>query len=193
VFVSDEHGGTDAVIDAKSNTMIGSIPLNGGAGNTVYDSVSKRILVGVHGANELDVIDPGLMKVAERHPLAGISNPHGIALDAADHLAFIAGEENHSLAVFDLQSTKILSVHQVGEDPDVLAFDPGLKRLYVSAESGTVTVFQLNGNVLKQLAKFNMPHAHSVAVDPSTHMVYFPLENVGGKPILRIMRPADTN
>jgi hypothetical protein len=55
-----------------------------------------------------------------------------------------------------------------------------------------VTVFQLNGNVLKQLAKFNMPHAHSVAVDPSTHLVYFPLENIGGKPILRIMRPADT-
>ena len=33
-------------------------------------------------------------------------------------------------------------------------------------------------------------NAHSVAVDPRTHLVYFPLEDVGGKPVLRIMRPA---
>ena len=26
-----------------------------------------------------------------------------------------------------------------------------------------------------------------VAVDPATHRVYFPLENVGGRPVLRVM------
>lgn len=30
-------------------------------------------------------------------------------------------------------------------------------------------------------------HAHTVCVDPETHLVYFPLENVNGHPILRIM------
>ena len=35
-------------------------------------------------------------------------------------------------------------------------------------------------------------NAHSVAVDPRTHLVYFPLEDVGGKPVLRIMRPTGT-
>lgn len=191
VFVSDEHGATDAVIDAKTNNLIAKIPLRGGAGNTVYDPVSRQILVGVHGANELDIIDPQAMKIAARFPLPGIENPHGIVLDPADQLAFIAGEENHSLAIFDPNVKKVISTHQVGDDPDVLAFDPGLKRLYVSAESGTVTVFQLAGKDLKQLAQFNMPHAHTVAVDPNTHLVYFPLENIGGKPILRIMKPAD--
>jgi hypothetical protein len=42
------------------------------------------------------------------------------------------------------------------------------------------------------MAQFNMPHAHTVSVDPKTHLVYFPLENAGGKPLLRIMKPADT-
>jgi hypothetical protein len=32
-----------------------------------------------------------------------------------------------------------------------------------------------------------MPHAHSVAVDARTHLVYFPLQDVGGRPILRVM------
>ncbi len=189
VFVSDEHGGVDAVVDALTNRMVTSIPLGGGAGNTVYDPGSGRILVAVHGVNQLVVIDPVAMKIVKRYDLPGIQNPHGIALDLADRIAFVAGEENHSLGVFDLKAGKLLSVHPVGDDPDVLAFDAGLKRLYVSAESGTVSVFAWK-NGLRLLGQFDMPHAHTVAVDPSTHLVYFPLENVGGRPLMRIMRPA---
>jgi DNA-binding beta-propeller fold protein YncE len=169
--------------------MVKSIPLGGGAGNTVYDPGTGLILVAVHGVNQIVEIDPMSLKIVGRYFLRGLENPHGIALDSADHIAFIAGEENHALAVFDLKSGKVLSVHQVGDDPDVLAFDPGLKRLYVSAESGTVTVFAWQAG-LRKLGEFNMPHAHTVAVDPQTHLVYFPLENLDGKPMLRIMRPA---
>lgn len=191
VFVSDEHGQVDAVVDAETNKLLTSIPLGGGAGNTVYDSGSGHILVAVHGLNELVSIDPAAMKVAGRYKLPGIENPHGIALDQAHRLAFIAGEENHSLAVFDLNAMKLLSVHQVGEDPDVLAFDPGLACLYVSAESGTVTVLQETNRDLRAIGQFHMPHAHTVSVDPKSHLVYFPLENVNGHPLLRIMKPND--
>lgn len=193
VFVSDEHGGVDAVIDAASNKLVTKIPLGGGAGNTVYDPVSGHILVAVHGANLLAVIDPETNRIVQRVKLAGIENPHGIALDVEGRIAYIAGEENHRLAMVDLKTMKVLSTYEVGDDPDVLAYDPGLKRLYVSAESGKVTVFGREGAGLKLLDSFEMPHAHTVAVDPKTHLVYFPLENIGGKPLLRIMRPADTH
>jgi DNA-binding beta-propeller fold protein YncE len=189
VFVSDEHGGVDAIIDAASNKLIANIPLGGGAGNTVYDSVSGHILVAVHGLNLLAVIDPATNQIINRVLLTGIRNPHGISLDSVERKAFVAGEENHSLAMVDLKTMKVLSTYQVGEDPDVLAYDPGLKRLYVSAESGTVTIFQNQGESLTLLGSLEMPHAHTVSVDPKTHLVYFPLENVNGHPILRIMRP----
>jgi DNA-binding beta-propeller fold protein YncE len=189
VFVSDEHGNADAVIDAKTNKLLSTITLGGGAGNTVWDPGSGRILVAVHEVNELDAIDPVTMQIVAHYQLPGVKDPHGIALDSASGLAFIAGEENHSLALFDLKSSKVLAVYQVGANPDVLAFDPGLKRLYVSAESGTVTVFQENGQALEQLDQFSMPRAHTVAVDPTTHLVYLPLESIGGHPLLRIMRP----
>jgi DNA-binding beta-propeller fold protein YncE len=191
VFVSDEHGGVDAVIDAASNQLITNIPLGGGAGNTVYDSVSGHILVAVHGLNLLAVIDPATNQIINRILLPGIRNPHGISIDTVDRKAFVAGEENHSLAMVDLKTMKVLSTYQVGEDPDVLAYDPGLKRLYVSAESGTVTIFQNQAESLTLLGSFEMPHAHTVAVDPKTHLVYFPLENIDGHPILRIMRPSN--
>lgn len=85
---------------------------------------------------------------------------------------------------------KVLATYPVGEDPDVLAFDPGLKLLYVSAESGHVYVFREHGKTLVNEGDVFMPHAHTVCVDPNTHSVYFPLENIDGHPLLRIMEPA---
>jgi DNA-binding beta-propeller fold protein YncE len=190
VFVSDEHGDADAVIDATTNTLVTSIPLGGGAGNTVYDPGSKHILVAVHEKNELVAIDPATAKIIGRYPLPGIQSPHGVALDAANRLAFVAGEENHKLAVVDLDTMKVTAVHDVGEDPDVLAFDPGLKLLYVSAESGNITVFRESGKSLALAGKLFLPHGHTVSVDPDTHLVYFPLEKLDGHPVLRIMEPA---
>ena len=189
VFVSDERGGADAVIDALTNSLVTSIPLGGGAGNTVYDPGSGHILVAVHGKNQLVAIDPASAKIIGRYPLSGIENPHGVVLDTANRLAFVAGEENHKLAVLDLTSMRVIATHDVGDDPDVLAFDPELKLLYVSAESGQVRVFRENGKTLEPLGGFDFPHAHSVSVDPATHLVYFPLQDVDGHPVLRIMKP----
>ena len=193
VFVSDEHGDADAVIDATTNELVTAIPLGGGAGNTVFDSGSGRILVAVHAKNELVAIDPATAKIVARYPVPGIESPHGVALDLSARLAFVAGEENNKLALVDLTTMQVLATYPVGKDPDVLAFDPGLKRLYVSAESGNVTVFRESGKTLVNAGSLFMPHAHTVSVDPETHLVYFPLQDVDGHPLLRIMEPSAMN
>jgi DNA-binding beta-propeller fold protein YncE len=187
IFVSDEHGNVDAVVDAQTNRLIKNIPLGGGAGNTVYDAGSRRILVAVHQTNELVEIDPEEMTIAGRHRLTGIEKPHGVSVDTEHRLAFIAGEGNHTLAVVDLNTMKILATHPIGKSPDVLAFDPGLGRLFVSAESGDVYVYRLRGRDLALEGRFSAPHAHTVAVDPDTHLAYFPLEDIDGRPLLRII------
>ena len=117
VFVSDEHGDADAVIDTATNSLIATIPLGGGAGNTVYDPGSGHILVAVHGKNELVVIDPEAAKIIGRYSLSGIRNPHGIALDVAGRLAFVAGEENAKLAVVDLAAMKVLATYSLEKTP----------------------------------------------------------------------------
>jgi DNA-binding beta-propeller fold protein YncE len=190
VFVSDEHGDADAVIDATTNSLVATIRLGGGAGNTVYDAGSGHILVAVHEKNELVAIDPATAKIIGRYPLAGIESPHGIALDVDARLAFVAGEDNHKIAAVDLTNGQVLATYPVGKDPDVLAFDPGLKRLYVSAESGNVTVFRESGKALVSEGGLFMAHAHTVCVDPETHLVYFPLQSIDGRPLLRIMEPS---
>src|SRR5262245_14919684 len=192
IYVSDLHGKTDTVIDAKTNQRITTIPLGGGAGNSQYDSGADRIFVTVDGREELAEIDPNTDQVVARYPLTGCKGSHGLLIDSERRLAFAACEDNSKLVVFDLETKKATATLSVGADPDVLAFDSGLRRLYVSAESGVISVFDERDRGLQKIGEgLFAPNAHSVAVDPSTHRVYFPLQNINGKPVLRIAVPTD--
>jgi DNA-binding beta-propeller fold protein YncE len=191
VFVSDETGGAAIVVGARSGRHLAAVQLGGDAGNIQYDPATKRILVDVQSENKLAAIDPKRRRVVARYALPGCSHDHGLHLDAARRLAFVACDENAKLLVFDLRRKRVTASFDVGDDPDVLDFDPSLRRLYVAAESGVVAVFQETGRSLHKLGQALLaPTAHSVAVDPKTHLVYFPLENVNGRPVLRIMRPS---
>jgi len=191
VFVSDESGGVDVVIDARTNTKRSTIELGGEAGNTHYDSVSHCVLVAVQTRNQLIAIDPATESVVARYDLPGADHPHGFTLDEIGRLAFISCEGNAKLLVVDLRTMKVLSTHQVGDGPDVLAWDAGWRRLYVASESGVVSTFVVDGTMLRPGGEVHAPHAHSVAVDPRTHRVYLPLENVDGRPLLRVMVPGE--
>jgi hypothetical protein len=71
----------------------------------------------------------------------------------------------------------------------VLAWDPEWRRLYVAAESWVLAAYWFGGNKLRPIGEMRAPHAHTVSVDPRTHLVYVPLENVNGRPVLRIFKP----
>ncbi len=153
IYVSDLHGKTDTVIDPKTNQVVTTIALGGGAGNTQYDSVSEHIFVTVHGQNQLAEIDPNKDQVIGRYSLPGCSGSHGLLIDSEHRLAFAACEENAKLAVFDLEAMKLTGIQSVGADPDVLAFDKGFGRLYVSAESGIITIFDERGRNLEKVGE----------------------------------------
>src|SRR5213078_4153463 len=134
VFVSDESGRRDFVIDATTNTLVAQVELGGEAGNTQYDAGSHCVIVAVQTANQLAVIDPATLTVVRRITLDQVVGyPHGVYVDAPNRLAFIAGEESGTLGVLDLRTLQLRQVLPLGSDPDVLAFDPELKRLYVAA------------------------------------------------------------
>src|SRR5690349_23526265 len=192
IYVSDLRGHADTVIDAKTNQRLTTIPLGGGAGNSQYDATSDRIFVTVDGREELAEIDPNTDQVVARYPLNGCKGSHGLLIDSERHLAFAACEDNSKLVVFDMETKKATATLSVGADPDVLAFDPALHRLYVSAESGVISIFDERDRGLQKVGEgMFAPNAHSVAVDPSTHRVYFPLRDINGKPVLRIAVPSD--
>ena len=190
VFVSDESGGIESVFTGDGR-RIGTVELGGEAGNVQYDAGSGRILVAVQTLDELAVVDPRTNRVVRRVELPGCDHPHGLALDSPHRLAFIACAGNARLLTLDLGTMTVTGHASIGADPDVLAFDTGLKRLYVAAESGVVAVFSVDGRRLTKLGQDKLAEsAHTVAVDPATHLVYFPLEQGSrGGPELRVLRP----
>src|SRR6058998_2542901 len=191
VFVSDESGQRDFVIDATSNSVVARIELDGEAGNTQYDAGSHCVIVAVQTANQLAVIDPATATIVRRITFDNaVRYPHGFYIDAPHRVAFISGQESGTLGVLDLRTLQLRQVLPIGSDPDVLAFDPVLGRLYVAAESGVVAVFGERDGSLVQLGWYRAPKAHSVAVDPATHRVYLPLADVG---VLRVLVPSDSH
>lgn len=191
IYVSDEAGWKETVIDTRTNHAVATIDMGGEVGNTKYDSISHLIFANVQTKNELVAIDPQKDQVAGRHFLKGGKGAHGLFIDAPKRLAFAACEEDSKLLVIDLNDYQVTQVFSTGEGPDVLAFDTALERLYVGTESNVVSIFQLHERTLEKLADESIaPNAHTVSVDPKTHLVYLPLKNVGGRPVLRIMRPS---
>jgi DNA-binding beta-propeller fold protein YncE len=190
LYVSDEHGRTDTVIDVRTNTRVATIPLGGDVGNTQYDAGSKHIFVNVQTRRQLLEIDPTSDKVIARIDLPGADGNHGLLIEPAQHRAFIACEDNNKLLVLDLETRRVTASFDVGDGPDVLAYDPALNYVYVAAESGPVSVFKTERERVSKIGTLPIgPNAHVVAVDPVTHKSYFPLKNMGGHTVLRIMVP----
>ena len=190
IFVSDESGNRDIAIDAKTHARAGAVELAGEAGNTKYDAVSKHIFVGVQTRDELAEIDPSTLKVIRQYRLPGCRSSHSVVIDSEQRAAYVGCQINAQLVRLDLRTGTVRGSGGVGVGVDVLALDASSHRLYVSSESGVISVYDVGRGRLNRIAQaFLHLHAHVVAVDQQTHRVYFPLQDVGGKPVMRVMEP----
>ena len=188
IWTTNELGGSESIIDAATGVPRGSVPLGGEAGNVAYDPLAARMLADVQTRDEVAVIDPARGSVVRRVQLPGCDHDHGLTLDGAARLAFIACDGNATLLTLDLRTWRITGTATIGAQPDVLAYDPHAARLYVAAESGWVTVFDRHG---RQLHITGMQHladgAHVVAADPATGRSYYPVPRAtGGRPAVLV-------
>lgn len=187
LFVSDETGGTETVIDVRSERQIATIPLGGEAGNTQDDPLSHRIFVDVQTLDQLVVIDPTTNRLIARYGLPNCDHDHSLLIDAPSRLAFVVCDSNSVLLTVDLRSLTVTAVQTVGTTPDVLALDSNWHLLYVASETGVLSVFEESGQSLRKLYEgFVATEAHTIAVDAQTHRIFLPLQEVHGKPLLRI-------
>jgi DNA-binding beta-propeller fold protein YncE len=191
IFVSDELGRAVVVVDAVGDRVIARIETESEVGNVQYDPITKRVYAPLQSRNELAVIDPRQNRLIERIPLPGAKHPHALRIAEGAAIGYVACDENDRLLTVDLANGKILAADAIGHDPDVLAADPQLKRLYVASESGTLSTFDISNPArAKKLGdEFIGEDAHSVAADPRTHRVFLPLRDAGGMAVLRMLQP----
>jgi DNA-binding beta-propeller fold protein YncE len=127
------------------------------------------MLADVQTLNQLAVINPATLTITRRLTLPGCDHDHGLSLDPPARLAFIACDGNARLLALDLVTWQVTSTSQVGDQPDVLAYDPAAGRLYVAAESGDLTILDNHGGHLTVTGRaYLAANAHVVAVNPAT-------------------------
>jgi YVTN family beta-propeller protein len=193
VLVSNKNAGSETVLEGRSGRVVRTVQLGHEVGNVAYDPTSGLAYVTVRPPAQVVAFDPTTGTITDRFRLKNCRGAHGLYVQPQTHQGFVACENNAKVVMVDLGNHRQIAAASVGNNPDVLAYDSGLGRLYVAAESGVVTAFSPTGNRLHKLGQAHLADkAHSVAVDPATHLVFFPLERDPNKPGLRVMQPVGT-
>ena len=191
VGVSDQGDGALSLIPNSGTGTRTQLPLGSETGNVVYDTGRKQFWITVvkpSPPDQLVEVDPRAGTVTTSIPLPGCVGAHGLRIHPDGQSAFIACEDNNKLARVDLAGSGAIALGDTGSGPDVLSIDPGKGWLYVAAESGDLTIWDIT-KPGASLVGHDQPGAnsHTVAADPATHRVFFPLT---AGPVLRIMHPS---
>jgi DNA-binding beta-propeller fold protein YncE len=194
VGVSDQRDGAISLIPDGGNGQRVQVPLGVETGNVVYDAGRGWFWITVvmsSPPDQLIAIDPTSAAMMKCLPLPGCEGAHGLRIHPDGQSAFIACENNDMLARVNLEGDHAVSIGSTGAGPDVLSIDPGLGWLYVAAESGDLTVFDITKPGVSLVGHDSPgPNSHSVAADPATHRTFFPIaQGPNGTPVMRIFRP----
>lgn len=194
IGVSDQGDGAISLIPEAGTGDRTQIELGDATGNVVYDETRGWFWITVEhsgGTDQLVGIDPTNGDQKSAIDLPGCSSAHGLRFHPDAKSAFVACEGNNTIARVTIDSGAV-TTGATTSGPDVLAVDPDIGWLYLAAEGGDVSIYDLNAGGVSLVGRSNAGfNAHTVAVDPGTHHVFFPLEvGPNGTPVLRIMKPA---
>jgi DNA-binding beta-propeller fold protein YncE len=189
LYVSDERGKAEAIVDVNTDAIVKTLHFDSEAGMPQYDPVARKVYVNLQDKNIFAVIDPATDEVIGRYPVGKCEGNHGMTLDPEHHRAFLSCEGNDLMTVFNLDTHQPIAFLPMAGGPDVIKFDPGLKRIYVACSSGAISVFQMDDpDHYRKLEDFPVnKRVHSLAVDPETHRVYAPEQEENGQPVARMI------
>ncbi|MFC6010493.1 serine/threonine-protein kinase [Nocardia lasii] len=120
--------------------------------------------------NDIVMLDTATMSVTGRIPTG--PRPHGIVLDAARHIAYVANRDAGSVHAVDIRSGTVLSTVKVGRDSALLTLDPASNTVYVAnRDDRTVSMIDTVFNTVVATVDIGgIPQG--IAVDPRTRTVY---------------------
>jgi YVTN family beta-propeller protein len=182
VFVFNGRTANTTVIDAATNKVTETIPLDGKPEFAVSDGKGK-VYVNIEDLSMIKVINTATMKVEKSWSISPGEEPSGLAFDAVNNRLFsVCG--NKLLVVSDAENGKVITTLPIGEGSDGTAFDTDLKRIYSSNGEGTLTVVQqVNKDSYKVLETVpTQKSARTIAVDSKMHKIFLPCAEFGEVP-----------
>ncbi len=190
VYVSDEPGGSVAVVDPSTAQVLATIAVGKRPRGLKLSRDHKRLYVAVsgspaggpgvdesklppadHSADGIAVLDLTARKLA--HVLPSGPDPETLDVSPDGATLFISNEESSELSALDLASGKIRGKASVGKEPGGVAVRPDGKVVYVTCKrAGEVTVVDTSTlQVLAQITTGRQPRAIVFSKDGGTAFV----------------------
>ena len=182
VFTFNGRGRNATAVDARSDQVIGTIPLDAKPEFAVSDG-KGRIYVNLEDKNSLAVLDPEKLTVTSRWPISGCEEPSGLAVDAGGQRLFPVCN-NKVMAVVDAASGQVLGTAPIGAGVDAAAFDPGSRLAFASCGEGTLTVVRQSASGAPEPVQSvpTRPGARTMALDVRSHRIYLVTADFGAPP-----------
>ncbi len=172
VFTFNGRSANTTVLDATTNKVIATIPLDGKPEFAVSDKKGK-VYVNNEDKSLVNVINTNTLKVENSWSLAPGEEPSGLALDNETHRLFMVCS-NKLMVVMNALTGKVITTLPIGDRCDGVAFDPATKRAFSSNGDGTMTVVQENANdTYTEIENvITQKSARTIACNPITHKLY---------------------
>jgi DNA-binding beta-propeller fold protein YncE len=182
VFSFNGRGHNATAIDASTNTVIGTIPLDAKPEFAVSDA-HGHLYVNLEDKSSLARIDPRTLAVTAVWPVAGCEEPSGLALDAVAQRLFPVCD-NKVLAVLDAVTGRVLGTAPIGGGVDAAAFDAESHLAFASCGEGVLSVVAVSSSGVPEPVQ-SLPTrrgARTMALDPRNHRVYLVTADFGATP-----------
>jgi hypothetical protein len=149
-----EHGGRDSnrgpgklsVVDAVSETVVGSIDTDLRSASLAIETSRPRLYDALPGANQVAVIDTNARQIVKRFDLPG--RPASLALDERNHRLFVAtrsvagNRTPPTFLVLDTESGKAVATLEGIDGSEGLWYDAPHRRIYSTGLEGYVQAYQ---------------------------------------------------
>lgn len=170
VYIFSHSAPNATVIDAKDGAVLGIIDLGGAPEQAATDGAG-HVYVDLEDKDSVAVVDAKTMKVTTTYSLNGKGSGNaGLALDAKNHVLFVACRQPQAMVMLDANDGKYLADVPIGRGCDGAVFNPKTQECFSSQGDGTLTVIKETSPTkfeVEQNVK-TMPSAKTLTLDSKT-------------------------
>ncbi len=139
IFTFNGRGNSVTAIDAKTNEVVGTLPVSGKPEAAVSDGKGK-IFVNIEDKSTVVKFDTKTLKIDAEWPLEPGKEPSGLAIDLKTNRLFSACSDSKTIVVLDAITGKIITFLPMGGGCDGIWFIKEDQNIVASCGEGVMTV-----------------------------------------------------
>ncbi|TCK56301.1 YVTN family beta-propeller protein [Flavobacterium sp. 90] len=182
VFVFNAKTNDATVLDALTNKVVKTIPLDGKPEFSVTNA-KGLVYVNIEDKNQIKVIDATKLEVLHSWDISPGDEPSGLAFDSDNNRLFsVCG--NSILVVTNADTGKVITKLPIDEGSDGVFFDEKRKLVFSSNGSGTLSVIKQKDKdhyAVLQTVK-TAKGARTLTMSKATGTLYLPTASFGEAP-----------